>query len=48
LENLKGRDHLEDLGIDVKMMIEFILWKYGGRMWTEFMWLRLETTGMPL
>jgi hypothetical protein len=27
LENLKGRDHLEDLGIDRKIIIEWILRK---------------------
>jgi hypothetical protein len=27
LENLKGRDHCEDLGIDGKMLLEWILGK---------------------
>jgi hypothetical protein len=31
LENLKGRDHLEDLGIDGKTILEWILRKYGRR-----------------
>jgi len=25
LENLKGRDHLEDLGVDGKIMLDWIL-----------------------
>jgi len=27
LENLKGRDHLGDIGIDSKKILEWILWK---------------------
>jgi hypothetical protein len=26
-ENLKGRDHLEDLGVDVRIILEWILGK---------------------
>jgi hypothetical protein len=29
-ENLKGRDHLEDLDIDVRIILEWILGKQGG------------------
>jgi hypothetical protein len=25
--NLKGRDHLEDLDVDGKIILEYILWK---------------------
>jgi hypothetical protein len=35
-ENLKGRDHLEDLGIDVTIILHQILKKYGLRVWTGF------------
>jgi hypothetical protein len=41
LENLKGRDHLGDTDIDRMMIIKLILKKYGVRVWTGFMWLRL-------
>jgi hypothetical protein len=34
--NWKGTDHLEDLGIDGKIILEWILGKYGGRVWTGF------------
>jgi hypothetical protein len=44
-EILKGRDHLEDLGIDGRIIVERILWKFGGKVWTGFIWLRLGTSG---
>jgi len=44
LENLKARDHLEDLSIDGKVL-EWILGKYGGKVWTEYIWLRIGTGG---
>jgi hypothetical protein len=34
LENLKRRDHSEDLGIDGRVILECILGEYGGKMWT--------------
>jgi hypothetical protein len=42
LENLKERDHLEELGIDVKVILEWILGKWGGKMWIGFIWLRIR------
>jgi hypothetical protein len=27
LESLKGKEHLEDLGIDVRIILKWILWK---------------------
>jgi hypothetical protein len=38
-ESLKGRDHLEDLDIDRRIILKCILGKYGVRMWTRFIWL---------
>jgi hypothetical protein len=35
-ENLKRRDHLEDLDVDGKIILELMLGKYGGKMWTGF------------
>jgi hypothetical protein len=32
--NLKGRDHLEDVGIDGKVILEWILGENGGKVWT--------------
>jgi hypothetical protein len=31
---LKGGDHLEDLGVDGNLTLEWILWKYNGRVIT--------------
>jgi hypothetical protein len=38
-ENLKGRDHSEDLGVDGR--IDWILEKCGGKVRTGCIWLRL-------
>jgi hypothetical protein len=32
-ENLKGRDHTKNLGVDGKIILEWIFGKYCGRMW---------------
>jgi hypothetical protein len=44
-ENLKGRDYLEEQGIDGRMILEWVLEKEGGEFWTGFIWLRIQTTG---
>jgi len=43
-ENLKGRDHLEDLGVDGKIL-EWILEKKGGKVLIGCIWLRRGTNG---
>jgi hypothetical protein len=45
LENLKGRDDLEDLGVDGKIILERVLRKQDGRLWTGCTWLRTGTSG---
>jgi hypothetical protein len=46
LENLKGRDHLEDLDVGGKIILEWILGKFGRKMWwTGYIWLRIGTSG---
>jgi hypothetical protein len=45
LENLKGRDHSEDLGVDRRIILKLILGKQDGEFWTGFIWLRIETSG---
>jgi hypothetical protein len=48
LENLKGRDHSEYVGIDERITLEWILEKYGRKVWTGFVWLRIRTSGRLL
>jgi hypothetical protein len=43
--NLKERDHSEDLGVDGRIILEWISGEGGGKVWTGFIWLRIETTG---
>jgi len=44
-DNVKGRDHLRDLGLDGKVIQHRILGKQGWTMWTGCMWLRTQTRG---
>jgi hypothetical protein len=43
LENLKGRGHSEDLGIDRMILLEYILEKQDKMLQTGFIWLRTGT-----
>jgi len=43
-ENLKGKDHSEDLGVDGKIILEWILGKLGKKACTGFIWLRMGTS----
>jgi hypothetical protein len=40
-ENLKGRDHLGDLGVDGKIISKWILGKHNVRFCIEFVWIRV-------
>jgi hypothetical protein len=44
-DNLKVRDHLEDLGVDGRITLEYILDKQVGKVWIGFVWLGLESSG---
>jgi hypothetical protein len=46
--NLRKRIHLEDLGIDGKIIIKWILKKWGGEAWTRLIWLRIWRVGWLL
>ena len=41
-EILRKRHHLEDLGVDQKIIHNWSLQKYAGRAWIELEWLRTE------
>jgi hypothetical protein len=36
---------LEDSGIDGKTILEWILGKHCGKVWTECIWIKTETSG---
>jgi hypothetical protein len=45
LESLKGRNHSEDLGIDKRIILKWILGRQGWRVSIGFIWLRIVTGG---
>lgn len=45
LENLQGRDHLEVLVVDGRIMLKFGLEKCTVRMWTRYIQLRIRALG---
>jgi hypothetical protein len=44
-ENLKERDHSEDLDIAGRIILECIIVKWGEKLWSGFIWLRMWTSG---
>jgi hypothetical protein len=44
-ESPKGKDHLKDEGIDVRMGSQWLLGRLAGRVWIGFSWLRMGTSG---
>jgi hypothetical protein len=41
----EGKDQSENLGIDGRIILKWILGKEGWRVWIGFMWLRIGTVG---
>jgi len=48
LKILKERAHSEDLGVDGWITLEWLLRKYGGKVWTRWTWLRTGISGGSL
>jgi hypothetical protein len=45
LGSLKERDHLQELCMYKRIILEWILEEYGGKVWTVLIWLRIATNG---
>jgi len=41
---MKGRDHSGDVGVDGRVL-ECVVVKEGGKLWTGCIWLRIGTNG---
>jgi hypothetical protein len=42
---MKKRDKSEDLGVDVKVILKWVLIKQRRRAWTGFLWLKIGPSG---
>ena len=43
--DLSERDHLEDVGVDGRLMLNWIVKKWDEESWTGLIWLRIGTGG---
>jgi hypothetical protein len=43
-ENLKGRNHSEDMSTDGRIILKCVLKKKPQRVWTGFIWLRIGSS----
>jgi hypothetical protein len=41
----EGRDHSNDPGVGERIILDWVSGKQGGKLWTEFIWLKITTTG---
>jgi hypothetical protein len=44
-ESPKGRDLSEDQGVDGRIILECVLCKESGKVWTRYIWLRIGIGG---
>jgi hypothetical protein len=42
-QNLKGKDHLVELGVAGRIILRWMLMKQGVRVWIEIFWLSIGT-----
>jgi len=46
--NLKKRENMQDLGVDISIILKLLMNTYHGRAWNGFIWLRTQKSGEVL
>jgi hypothetical protein len=47
-EKLKETSHLQDLRVDGRIILKYILQKYHNKLWIRLLWLRIQICGVLL
>jgi len=45
VQNFDRKTWREDIGVDWKIILEWILEKWCGKLWTGYIWIRVRTSG---